>query len=68
MKNITVKVDGMTCGGCQAAVEKAIASLGGVASAKVSLEAGAAEVNFDETTLGAEEIEKAVEEAGFEVG
>ncbi len=68
MKNITVKVDGMTCGGCQAAVEKAIASLAGVASAKVSLEAGAAEVDFDETALGPEEIGKAVEEAGFTVG
>ena len=68
MKNITVKVEGMTCGGCQAAVEKAIASLAGVASAKVSLEAGAAEVDFDEAALGLNEIEKAVEEAGFEAG
>jgi Cu+-exporting ATPase len=39
-----LRVDGMTCGSCSAAVEKALRAAPGVLSASVNLMAGTAEV------------------------
>ncbi len=68
MENVTIQVKGMSCEGCQAAVEKAIGNLEGVASAQVDLQGGSATVDFDEAVVGVGQFKKAVEEAGFNVG
>jgi copper chaperone len=65
---MTIQVKGMSCEHCQAAVEGALGGVAGVSSAKVDLSAGTAEVAFDEAAAGVKDFEKAVEEAGFEVG
>ncbi len=67
METVTIQVKGMSCEGCQAAVQKAIGSLEGVISAQVELQGGSAEVDFDETVVGVGHFKKAVEEAGFDV-
>jgi len=41
---IQLKITGMTCGHCKAAVEKALSGVEGVDSVQVSLEAGSARV------------------------
>ena len=63
MSEITLKVTGMTCGHCVAAVTKALQEVPGVESADVSLEKGQAVVQgaADPTAL----IE-AVKEEGYE--
>ncbi len=68
METYTLKVKGMSCEGCQSAVEKAIGALAGVAAAKVDLAAGMATVEYEAGQAGPSEFAKAVEEAGFEAG
>ena len=48
MANAKFLVIGMSCGHCQAKVEKALKSLHGVYTAIVDLEDGEAEVDFDD--------------------
>ncbi len=48
METVTIQVKGMSCEGCQAAVQKAIGSLEGVVSAQVDLQGGSAAVDFDD--------------------
>ena len=62
----TLKVTGMTCAGCEAAVRMAARSVDGVTDVKVSYAKGNAEVTFDpsKTTPGA--IAKVVtDKSGF---
>ncbi len=42
----TMKIEGMMCGHCEAAVKKALEALDGVAGAEVSHEKGTAVVTF----------------------
>ncbi len=61
----TIKIAGMTCGGCRAAVENALKRAPGVASAEVSLEKAEAAVEFDEKKAALKDLKAAVEKAGF---
>ena len=65
MKKI-LKVEGMTCGHCKAAVEKALKAVDGVEDAVVSLEEKTAEVTLSKE-VPVDVLEKAVTDAGYEV-
>jgi copper chaperone len=65
MKTARLKVSGMTCGHCRAAVEKALRSQPGVQNATVNLESGSAEVEFDEARGATDQLIAAVEEEGY---
>lgn len=67
MKTV-IKIEGMTCGGCRAAVEGALRRAPGVLSAAVSLEKAEAAVEFDEKKTALAELRAAVERAGFRAG
>ena len=58
-------ITGMTCSACSAHVEKAINKLEPVEKASVNLLTETMEVEYDETRLGCEEIERTVEKAGY---
>lgn len=60
------EIKGMHCASCQAIVEKTIQGLDGVNSVAVSLLLNSAEVDFDEKTISAKQIAKAVKAAGFD--
>ncbi len=60
----TIKIDGMTCGGCVNSVARALARIG-LEHADVKL--GEARVEYDETTMRREQIVEAIEDAGFDV-
>lgn len=65
MKNITLTVEGMSCGHCSARVEKALNAIEGV-SAKVDLGAKTASVTYpDSVTIDA--LKAAVTDAGYSV-
>ena len=66
METVIIQVKGMSCEHCQAAVEGALGGVAGVASAKVDLAGGTAEVVFGEAAAGEKDLRLAVEEAGFE--
>ncbi len=65
MTSAQIQVQGMTCGHCVAAVEKALRSQDGVQSASVDLQGGVASVEFDESTVGADQLIAAIEDEGY---
>ncbi|HEV8509840.1 MAG TPA: heavy-metal-associated domain-containing protein [Gemmatimonadales bacterium] len=65
MANVKLRVTGMTCGHCQAKVEKALKSVSGVYSAVVELPNGAAQVDFDDDRLTTAQLIAAVQQTGY---
>jgi copper chaperone len=61
-KVCTVKVTGMTCGGCEAAVKMAAKQIDGVKSATASYEKGLAEVTYDPAKTTPHAIAKGIAE------
>ncbi len=66
METTTIKVDGMSCGGCVASVTKVLSELPGVAKAEVVLEPGQATVEFDAGQVSRATLCATIEDAGFE--
>ncbi|MDD4801551.1 MAG: copper ion binding protein [Syntrophomonas sp.] len=67
MKTEDIKIAGMTCSHCKAAVEKSIKSLTGIIDLKILLEEGKAQVSFDESKVSLKDIRASIEEAGYAV-
>ncbi|MBN6188795.1 heavy-metal-associated domain-containing protein [Aneurinibacillus sp. BA2021] len=65
MQNVTLKVEGMSCGHCVKSVEGALKDVG--ASGTVNLEAKTVQVEFDENKVSLEAIKEAIEEQGYDV-
>ena len=63
---IELTVDGMTCGGCEATVRKALISVAGVKSANVSRVLKSATVDAD-PSVQKETLALAVRKAGYKV-
>ena len=62
----TLKVSGMTCAGCEAAVRMAARSVEGVTDVRVSYAKGNAEVTFDPSKTNPAAIAKVItEKSGF---
>ena len=59
------KVEGMTCGGCEAGVKMKVKKLDGVDSVEASYKDGTADVTYDPTQLGPEQIIAAIEDLGY---
>ncbi|MBI5861523.1 MAG: heavy-metal-associated domain-containing protein [Rhodocyclales bacterium] len=68
METMTIKVGGMTCGGCVASVTRVLSALDGVKNVTVSLEQAQAVVVADTAKVGREQLVQAIEDAGFEAG
>ena len=67
MTEKTLKVPDMHCGHCKAAVEGELSKIPGVESSKANVEKGTVEVSYDERTVSTEDLEDAIEEAGYTV-
>ncbi len=63
----TLKIAGMHCNGCSGNLERMLNKRDGVLSAKVSLEAAAAEVEYDEAKVDLDGLREVVENCGFDV-
>jgi len=66
METTTIKVSGMSCGGCVASVTKVLSELPGVAKVEVVLEPGQATVEFDCGQVSRDALCAAIDDAGFE--
>ncbi|AJP49189.1 hypothetical protein PG1C_13640 [Rugosibacter aromaticivorans] len=66
METLTLKVDGMTCGGCVASVTRVIEALDGVAKVAVSLEQAQVVMEADTAKVDRAQLVQAIEDAGFE--
>ncbi len=65
MSEIVIAVEGMDCGGCIKAVEKAVGHLPGVTSVKADLAAANATVVFDAAVVTPSAIAETITRAGF---
>ena len=63
MRHLTLHIDGMSCGHCLNAVNRALAALPGIEIESVRI--GRAELRYDERTLDPSRIEAAVADAGY---
>jgi copper chaperone CopZ len=59
------RVEGMTCGGCVAAVKNVLSRQPGVSSAQVEI--GKIDLELDESVGSVDAVRKAVEKAGYAV-
>ena len=66
METTTIKVGGMSCGGCVKSVTGVLTALDGVAKAEVSLEQKQAVVEFDVAKVTRDQLKAVVEDAGFD--
>lgn len=60
------RVEGMTCGGCEAGVKLKLRRLDGVEEAEASYEKSRARVTYDPAEVTVERIIEAIEELGYE--
>ena len=67
IEELTVPVAGMTCAACVMTIEKALRGLPGVREASVSLAGGKAAVRVDPAACTLPDIERAIEDVGYEV-
>ena len=65
MANVKLRITGMTCGHCQAKVEKALKGVSGVYTAVIDLPDGEAEVDFDDDQVTTAQLIGAVTQAGY---
>ncbi|MGE5702933.1 MAG: copper ion binding protein [Clostridia bacterium] len=65
MQNVTLKVEGMSCGHCVNSVEGALKEIG--AQGKVDLAGKTVAVSYDETKVTLETIKQAIEDQGYDV-
>lgn len=66
METTTIKVGGMTCGGCVKSVTKVLTELDGVTGVDVSLEQAQAVITFDAARANRQQLLQAIDDAGFE--
>lgn len=66
METTTIKIGGMSCGGCTASVTRVLGETDGVIKAEVTLTPGQAVVEFDPARVTREALCAAIDEAGFE--
>ena len=67
METKTLKIEGMTCGGCVASVQRVLAALDGVERAEVSLDRKEATVSYEPGRVTPGDLKAAVEDAGYDV-
>lgn len=65
MKKVLLKIDGMTCSACSSGLEKYLNKQEGISLATVNLVMNNASVEYDDSKLSLEDVEKFVEKAGF---
>jgi len=67
MTTKTFSVEGMTCASCVQTVEKATKKLSGVQESHVNLATEKLNISFDENVVSEEDIQAAVDKAGYKV-
>ena len=63
MRQATLHIEGMSCGHCLHAVNRALSAISGVRIEAIRI--GRADVSYDEGTTGPSHLEAAVTEAGY---
>ena len=67
-EKVQMTVTGMTCGGCENAVKRAVCQLAGVEEVTASHAANQVDVTFDGSKVNAGMIRERIETLGYSVG
>lgn len=67
MKTVSLKIAGMHCAACSTGLERSLKKVPGVELAQVNLASNTARVRYDETVVGMEQLEAAVNRMSFSV-
>jgi len=64
-KTVTIRVEGMHCGGCSSSVTKALKATDGVEDVQVSFEKGEAVVKYDDQKVTVAKLREVINGTGF---
>ncbi|WP_067844022.1 cation transporter [Amphibacillus sediminis] len=67
MKEVIVKVEGMSCGHCKQSVEAALNEHQAVERAEVDLGLGQVTIQFDQSATNEQQLEQIIENQGYDV-
>jgi copper chaperone len=67
MAELTIPVEGMTCGGCVGSIERALRSLDGVTQVAATLSPGQVTVTYEPARLESGDLVQAITDAGYDV-
>lgn len=67
MRQITLNVSGMQCGGCETIIETALTPLAGIKEVNADYPSGTVKVRFDDKKISLDEIKQRIETAGYSV-
>ncbi|MDR1541577.1 MAG: cation transporter [Clostridiales bacterium] len=67
MEKLVLRVDGMTCGHCEIAVQEAIRKLPGIKKAKATKRKKEAIIEYDPALSTKDAIVKAINDTGYQV-
>lgn len=67
MEQLTLKVEGMSCGHCVNSIESSVKELNGVEQVKVQLAEGTVEVTIDASAITLKDIVAVIEDQGYDV-
>ena len=67
MEQLTLKVEGMSCGHCVNSIESNVKELNGVEQVKVQLAEGTVEVTIDSSIITLKDIVGVIEDQGYDV-
>ena len=62
-----LKVEGMTCNHCKAAVEGALSEAAGVTTATADIDAGLVNIDYNEAEISLDKIKETIEDQGYDV-
>lgn len=64
-RTVTIRVQGMTCGGCATSVENALKSTDGVEEARVNFKSGKAVIKYNDRKLTIARLREVINNTGF---
>lgn len=67
VSQVTLNVQGMSCGHCVSSVEGSVGKLDGVNEVKVHLESGKVDVSFEEDKVSLDVIKETIDDQGYDV-
>jgi len=67
MEHLELRVNGMTCTGCEQRIERALAQVDGVVRSNADQRAAQVRIVFDPARTSAEAVQARIKHAGYEV-
>lgn len=64
-KTVTIRIEGMHCGGCASSVTKALKATDGVEDVQVSFEKGEAVIKYDDRKVTVAKLREVINSTGF---